>query len=87
MKRIVAASFRPHLTTPDFLQWLKDRMSRGEEQQAIGRSLGVTGSAVNRWLSGRSGVSDTVLLLAELRRQAPIDLSAGLPVGSKPAGG
>lgn len=62
-------------------------MSAGETQAAIGRSLGVSQPCVNRWLHGSCNVSDTVLLLAELLRRAPVDLADGLPVGQVDAGG
>jgi hypothetical protein len=70
-----------------FLAWIKDRVSFGESKASIGHSLGVTGVAVNRWLTKRCGISDTVLMLAELRYRGAVDLAPGLPVGSDPAGG
>lgn len=86
MPTTVAASFRPTLTQEVFCVWIKDRLSQGERKATIGRSLGVTGAGVNRWLTNRCGVSDTVLLLAELLRRAPVDLSAGLPGDGRPVG-
>lgn len=83
----VAACPRPALTPHCFRIWIKDRLSAGESKTAIGRSLGVTGAGVSRWLTNRCNVSDTVLLLAELLRRAPVDLAPGLPVGSVDAGG
>lgn len=75
----VATSFRPALTPEDFRAWLELRRSAGHSLSAIGRSLGVGHRAITFWINGTSGVSDTVLLLAELLRRAPVDLSAGLP--------
>lgn len=54
----------PFLTPAEFRTWLRDRLTHGYTRAALGKSLGVTGMAITRWLTG-SGVSNTVLLLAE----------------------
>lgn len=68
MKSRGTASF---LTRDIFLHHVKDRLSKGETRVQIGSSLGVSGMAVTRWLQGRSGVSATILLLAELQMRTP----------------
>lgn len=55
----------PSLTPADFRAWLAGRLAAGWTRQALGANLGVSGMAVTRWLSGKAGVSATVLLLAE----------------------
>lgn len=69
----------PHLTPTQFIAWLESRLSAGESCTQVGRSLGVTHAAIRRWISGASGVSDTVLLLAERMLLEPRELAAGLP--------
>ena len=75
----VGCHHSPTLTRQAFVQWLNDRLSAGETRTAIGRSLGVSHEAVRQWVSGRSGVSGTVLLLAEHLMAVPRDLAAGMP--------
>lgn len=53
------------LTPALFRAWLKARLDAGESRAEIGRSLGVTHEAVRLWIKEASGVSATVLLLAE----------------------
>lgn len=53
------------LTPALFRAWLKGRLDAGESRAEIGRSLGVTHEAVRLWIKEASGVSATVLLLAE----------------------
>ena len=81
------ASSHSSLSPEDFREWIVRRRAAGESMAAIGWSLGVSQPAVSQWLSGSSGISDTVLMLAWHLRQAPIDLADGLPVGDRSAGG
>lgn len=72
------------LTREDFLAWLHSRKAAGESLSAIGRSFGVSQPAVTQWLRGTSGISATILLLAELQMRTPQRLTCSeWPAGSE----
>jgi transcriptional regulator with XRE-family HTH domain len=66
------------LTRAQFVEWLKVRR-QGESMTAIGRSLGVSCQAIDRWITGTRNPSKTVLILAKSLANGPVDLPPGLP--------
>lgn len=66
------------LSPSAFLAWLESRQARGESASAIGRSLGVTHTAVAQWLGLQRNPSRTVLLLAARLASEPSGLPGGL---------
>jgi transcriptional regulator with XRE-family HTH domain len=60
-------------------EWLDVRRSAGESSTAIGRELGVSRQAAQRWMKGATQPSRTALILAEQLYRAPPEMAPGLP--------
>lgn len=72
------------LTSEQLVNLIDKRRANGESLSSIGKHLGVSHAAVQRWIVGRRNPSDSVLILAELLwlGAKPEELPAGLPEAS-----
>lgn len=66
-----------------FLEWLTMCVDAGASKALLGRALGATGMAIDRWLTLQRNPSKTVLLLAAHLAQRPLSVGTGAP---RPAG-
>ena len=67
----------------EFRLFIEARLAAGESKPSIGRNLGVSRQAVQRWLNGATQPSRMVLKLAEQLYRVPLDLPPGLPLAAE----
>lgn len=72
------------LTSKQFREWIADRRRNGATLALIGKELGVSHAAVQRWEAGDRNPSKTVLLLAEVLMRGPREMADGLPGDGRP---